>query len=467
MLQIKSAEKASSPGSGRHGLSKLSWVIESWCTKVRFALGYVLANLSSPRHPFSSSLSFIPNLVPSVPDPRPELNDGEARGLQRNPHSTSHRGSSGLPAASKRVAKRTSTLQTQRKRSRPSSNDDFDDDKDYSSDDDGAPVGGLRGERAEAGTQAFACPYFRMSPIRHMDCVNRKLTRVRDVKQHIQRRHSQVTFPCPICCENFPSALHRDDHIRARRCEPPAHPRTNGPGNIPPDAQERLKFRAKRTLSPVEQWYAVWDILFTKETRPDNPYLGTVLEETVRMIRVFSRQEAPQIVPAFLQSKQIRAATVGGGLESLLIELLDEVQARFEQRTREPSNTGSPGNGSGGLQTFAPAHNEPQPFSGTLVPLAPRATHASCVALDPYACNYGTATPQIGAWHPLSDTMSSLTDGVGWDQAQQPAESVNTEDAIPMPFQYEDLGFSTTIFESFGLLECNQYLGSVDQPTCQ
>ncbi|KAF4436522.1 hypothetical protein FACUT_6380 [Fusarium acutatum] len=37
--------------------------------------------------------------------------------------------------------------------------------------------------------KAFACPYFRLDPVRHIECLSRKLYRIQDVKQHLSRRH--------------------------------------------------------------------------------------------------------------------------------------------------------------------------------------------------------------------------------------------------------------------------------------
>lgn len=444
MLQIMLARTVSSPWPVDYGLGSLSEVINTcrkMVTQIYWALGFFQRVLLPQTYASLSSLASMPDharetheestksqvkggFAPSAPSAQPELGDGEMhRTPQRSPL-PSQKTSSRFLGASNRAATQSSDTKPRHKRSRGDGNHgDFEDEKDHSSDENDDPTGRLPGERSEVSDPAFACPFFRRFPMRHMDCMNRKLTRIRDVKQHVQRRHSQA-FPCPVCYESFPSPLRRDDHIRSRCCEPAAYPRTNSPDGVSPEAQERLKFRVSRTLSRAEKWFTVWDIIFKNEPRPSNPYVGTVVEETIGMIRDFWKLEGPQIVPAFLESLQTRA-TDDSNLVSLLMHLLDEVKVRFEQRTRELDSVASPENGTGSRQHPTPAYSEPLSSSGTLVASPPLANDHSYVGFQPYIFQSGTETPPVELQYSLSNTAASETDGLDWGHEPQPVGSAD------------------------------------------
>ncbi|KNB10826.1 hypothetical protein FOXG_10947 [Fusarium oxysporum f. sp. lycopersici 4287] len=65
----------------------------------------------------------------------------------------------------------------------------------------------------------FACPYFRKNPERHLECINLKMVRISDVKQHLKRRH-RAPYPCPICSEGFLSLNLQGNHILQQTCSP-------------------------------------------------------------------------------------------------------------------------------------------------------------------------------------------------------------------------------------------------------
>ncbi|KAF7553932.1 hypothetical protein G7Z17_g3312 [Cylindrodendrum hubeiense] len=365
-LKIRSNKDVSSLEFLSYSLGKPAGAIGAWFTRVRQAgstLGHFLGSFVSQSHASSPVLAPMHDLALSIASARPEL-DSKVLHLQERSPRPSQKPASGTAVTSNRVAKkRGSDTKPRRKRSRTAGNPgSYDEDKDYSSGEDDSHTGGQGEEKAEADIPAFACPFFRMSPIRHMECVNRRLTRIRDVKQHIQRRHLQAAFYCPTCYERFPSALERDDHIRSRRCSAPDHLRTDNSEGASPEAQKLLKCRVNRALSPVQQWYEVWDILFKNEPRPENPYLDTVLKETIGIIRIFSRQEAPQIVPAVLESKKMLERG-DEDLGPLLIDLLEEIQERFEQRSCEPTRVAILDTGSSTPQSSTPVCSEPTPAS--------------------------------------------------------------------------------------------------------
>ncbi|KAF5589017.1 uncharacterized protein FSUBG_11268 [Fusarium subglutinans] len=99
--------------------------------------------------------------------------------------------------------------------------------------------------------KAFACPYFRLDPVRHIECLSRKLYRIQDVKQHLSRRHY----------------IKRDYSDNTR--------------GVNPRTQKVLKLRLDRRLSPEGQWHEIWRTLFDGTLPREGPYLGNSKEEIV------------------------------------------------------------------------------------------------------------------------------------------------------------------------------------------
>lgn len=182
----------------------------------------------------------------------------------------------------------------------------------------------------------FACPFYRRFPIRHKDCMNRKLTRIRDVKQHIMRRHIQAAFYCPTCYESYPSSRLRDKHIQSRCCEARPPPILDNLDSSSKEVQDLVSYRANNSSTQEEKWHEIWRLLFREDSGGKNAFLGTLTEETIGIIREFWEQKSYQILPAYLASRGIED-DLGAGINSLFIDLLGEVQVGLKQwTTRQP-----------------------------------------------------------------------------------------------------------------------------------
>lgn len=139
-------------------------------------------------------------------------------------------------------------------------------------------------------TRTLACPYYLYDRIRHSDCLNTRLRRLSDVREHVlERAHNQVVH-CPACGITFPGRTskarqQRDAHVRAEICEPSPLP-FNYPG-ITEDEDRRIREIARHTrttqYNEVQRWFTIWDFLFPGEPRPDSPYL-TELPEIQRVV---------------------------------------------------------------------------------------------------------------------------------------------------------------------------------------
>ncbi|KAH7121736.1 hypothetical protein B0J13DRAFT_648481 [Dactylonectria estremocensis] len=180
-------------------------------------------------------------------------------------------------------------------------------------------------------SKPFACPFYRMDPVLHVDCISRKLNRIHDVKQHLNRRHS-LEFSCSLCWEWFPSSRLLQKHIQSRPCE-----RRDAPNDLEymsSVAQDRLALRADRTKEGKEQWYMIWDILFDGYERARTPYLGSLVEEAIGITCSYLKREGNPVVSKLVQ----RNGRLSGGevnYEQLFFQVLDDAQDNIEQKPRE------------------------------------------------------------------------------------------------------------------------------------
>ncbi|OAQ99015.1 hypothetical protein LLEC1_01159 [Akanthomyces lecanii] len=183
----------------------------------------------------------------------------------------------------------------------------------------------------------FACPFYRRWPARHIECMSRKLTRIQDVKQHIYRRHSKPQFYCPTCAQVFASPDPRDDHIRLASCTPAAASSKRSSDGISAQVQDSLKNRFRGRLSPVEQWYSIWDLIFPGESPPTNAHVGSKVIEMLGMLRDFWQNESHRIIPGLVKPSSTRPLAEAD-LQSLMLQMLDKVQDHFED---EPGEAGA------------------------------------------------------------------------------------------------------------------------------
>ncbi|KIM99693.1 hypothetical protein OIDMADRAFT_181109 [Oidiodendron maius Zn] len=231
--------------------------------------------------------------------------------------------------------------QVPRKRQRVKSGYSINDgDEEIGSDDNYYITSKLPAHTGDDCTRGYACPFFKRDPVRYMDCLTRKLTRIRDVKQHIERRHTQPRFSCPVCYGNFSSAQDRDDHIRSRCCVPRSPIAIDSLDGVSRETLKLLKSRVSRTLAR-EQWYGVWDTIFSGVTRPESPYLDSTIEEIIGIIRNLWEREAVQILSNFPKRKQIQSRDNADATQ-LISELLRDLQVHSRKVIREETPAESP-----------------------------------------------------------------------------------------------------------------------------
>lgn len=140
-----------------------------------------------------------------------------------------------------------------------------------------------RHNRAGIGQKRMlACPYRKLDPHRHRDCLKYTLHRIKDVKQHINRRHKKLNIYCPRCCAAFRSQIERDEHTRNSDCEIGTKSMLEG---VTKEQWEKLNKCSSRNVSLELQWFNMWDILFPGQERPRSAFSGSYIEEVVHLIR--------------------------------------------------------------------------------------------------------------------------------------------------------------------------------------
>jgi len=160
----------------------------------------------------------------------------------------------------------------------------------------------------------LACVFYKHDRVRHADCLRFSLRRIKDVKQHIFRKHRQPQVYCPTCYRTFPPDQRQecDSHIQARSC--PSRPRPEWDGVT--DEQSALISQKETPGAGDEaQWYSVWDKVFPGLPRPSTPYVEN--DFSAEMIHEYWASSGPEIISRVLSSQHLLNWTVPNEERSL------------------------------------------------------------------------------------------------------------------------------------------------------
>ncbi len=123
-------------------------------------------------------------------------------------------------------------------------------------------------EDNEAEKQPFlACPFYKSDCQKYNSCLRYGLRRVKDVKQHVNRRHRQPAHHCPRCWQVFRDAKVRDQHIRDCKSVTGRRPFSG----ISEEQRQKLH-SSKRGMSIMDQWFAMREVIFPGRPRPQSCY---------------------------------------------------------------------------------------------------------------------------------------------------------------------------------------------------
>lgn len=179
----------------------------------------------------------------------------------------------------------------------------------------------------------FACPFQKFDPHKYHKCLKYTLNRIKDVKQHIYRQHTQQPYYCARCYTFFTTKDYRDQHCRRADCEKQSPPPFEG---ITDDQRNELKKSSPRKMSQDEQWFEVWDVVFPGRQRPQSAFIGNYVEEMVPLLRNLWNEKSAEIISGVMDTRGERNEVDSG----LLADLMGSVFDRFEAEKSRPSPGG-------------------------------------------------------------------------------------------------------------------------------
>lgn len=172
----------------------------------------------------------------------------------------------------------------------------------------------------------FACPYTKKDPVSHRDCYKYKLTRIRDVKQHLTRCHRNPLY-CPRCMSAFQTEDQRDSHFRQAWC--PIQPSIK-PDGITENQRLELAKKSASNTSVEAQWFAVFDILFPGHNpRPLSPYVDSELSQDIALYQDFLISDGPRILSSLLTQRGAVTWNLPDGGQQTILE--EELRLMFDQ----------------------------------------------------------------------------------------------------------------------------------------
>jgi hypothetical protein len=179
-----------------------------------------------------------------------------------------------------------------------------------------------RAERKPKDSQySFACPFWAKDNRRHSICVKYVLTRIRDVKQHLLRRH-QMPIYCPVCYDTFTDEVTRDAHIRNRAC---GHVPGEEPEGITSTQRYLLSKKVPSNIPEHEQWYRVFEILFPNHRPwPASPYIQCGLQQNVQAYHDFLSTQGLGILRGFIRNQGLELVSPANG-DSELLAFQDQI----------------------------------------------------------------------------------------------------------------------------------------------
>ncbi|KAK9771396.1 putative C2H2-type domain-containing protein [Seiridium cardinale] len=170
----------------------------------------------------------------------------------------------------------------------------------------------------------LACPFYKKDSSKYQECHKFGLKRIKDVKQHIYRKHKRPDYYCPKCFNEFNDPRGRDDHVRGNSCAKCESPHSD---MISEDKKKKLAQCFGRSKPIDEQWYAVWDLLFPGRRKPQSPYMEDGGQEVVHRVRCTWNEQRSEIIRSVIKEFPESAVT-----SDTISRVVDCVFERLEQQ---------------------------------------------------------------------------------------------------------------------------------------
>jgi len=175
----------------------------------------------------------------------------------------------------------------------------------------------------------FACPFWKRDCISWRDCFRYKLRRIVDVRQHLMRIHAKYCY-CDQCGQEFHTTLALNAH---RSSITPCRLQAFQRRWLSQSQKEALRNRSRGT--PENQWFAFWDIIFPRRSRPVSPYIDGALSEDLSSFLEFFLSGGHNTVQ---ESGEPGGLVMGAESELLLLRLsLQRQYIRWAVATGHPT----------------------------------------------------------------------------------------------------------------------------------
>lgn len=184
------------------------------------------------------------------------------------------------------------------------------------------------------GQIPLVCPFQRLDAHEYHKCSKYVLRRIKDVKQHIYRCHTQPEYYCALCFNVFESARERDDHIRRAGCNKISMPWFHG---ISGEQRRRLGRKASSAMGTEEQWFEIWEVIFPGQGRPRSVWVGSPSEEAVLALRSMWKNRGTSIL------EDVLGDSGGVGSQPLVLDTaMNSIFNRLEaQSASSPGDNGT------------------------------------------------------------------------------------------------------------------------------
>lgn len=305
------------------------------------------------------------------------------------------------PSAASTIAPST----TSRKRSSRSRYGDDDDDDDDTEDLRKSPK---RQDNTEPeNQQRFACPFYRHDPFKYTGCLSYSLRRIKDVKQHIYRKHGPLRYHCATCGLKFNTSDELTMHSFKAECTL-ARVQSACLEGISEDGMELLKRRGNRKASQKDQWLYIWEAAFPSAQPPESVWIGNHLDETVALIRLtWERNQRSILAPILADNKALVPSPMADhDLETVVIKTMTQVLNRFkEESLPQLSQAASPNPSSPHTTTSSPessscalTYNRKDPSNQLLAEVPVPATFRGFGVIDDMVPQYHILEPDEDAY---------------------------------------------------------------------
>ncbi|KXH34260.1 hypothetical protein CNYM01_01065 [Colletotrichum nymphaeae SA-01] len=219
------------------------------------------------------------------------------------------------------------------------------DDNSDSEDDATHPRPSKRSKKTQQHIKLLACPFGKMSPSKYSACSRFQLKRIRDVKQHLKRKHTPDDY-CNRCLSIFDDEESLTQHVSQPDgfgCQ--LAPEGRMLDGITHRQSRDLSRKANAELSEEQQWFAIWDIVFPQKPRPESAYLDSAFAMQVCLFREHCARHAEPLLFQNLRAAGLLdegrwAADQEQLLRRVIAESLDSVCDTFSTNGSSDSGIG-------------------------------------------------------------------------------------------------------------------------------